>query len=274
MRRTLTSLRRLGRRARDDERGMTLIELMLGISLGTMVVFASYAAIDAASKLQLRTEMRVEAIGRGRNGMEDITRAIRAQQCANGQRPMIWAADTAMEFYSSIAPLAATTFQPVEKHRIFWKQKTATDGPTYIFNGTTPATQKPVGDIWEWIWRQSPSGAWPTQPVQRKIAEDVELAPDKNDKTKLAPFFRYYKYKAATGSGRVDYANPVPMTATQNGLPSASPGDLTAIVLIDVAYRVTPRRGKTAKSNPLDFYNSVSVRIADPTNPNGSPQCL
>ncbi len=273
MRTTITTLlRRAGRRVRDDERGMTLIELMVGIGMGTVVMLAAYTAMDAANGMQTRTAMRIDSVNRGRNAMEDITRAVRAQQCYNSTRPMLWASDSGMEFYSSIAPLAATTFQPVERHQIFWSANPASGGaPTYL-QTTTPTA---VGDIWEWVWRLNPAtNTWSSQPVKRLIAEDVERAPDRRDGSKLAPFFRYYKYTAATGSGRIDYADPVDMTATQNGVPSAPAADLSGIVLVEVSFRVSPRRTATAKSAPMNFYNNISVRIADPTNPGGSPQCL
>lgn len=271
---TLTRTRRLGRRVRDDERGMTLIELMVGLGMGTVVMLAAYTAMDAANLMQTRTAMRIDAVSRGRNAMEDITRAVRSQQCFNGARPMLWASDGGLEFYSSVAPKATSTFQPVERHQIKWEANPASD-KTYITNGTTPATQKPLGDIREYTWRRdATSGAWSANPVVKTLAEDVEQATDRRDSSKLVPFFRYYRYSAATGSGRVDYSDPVDMTVTQNGVPSAASGELAGIVLIEVSYAVTPRRTKSAKSATMNFYNTVSVRIADPTNPGGSPQCL
>lgn len=271
MRATISSLlRRAGARLRDDERGMTLIELMIGIGMGTVVMLAAYTAMDAANGMQTRTAMRVDSVNRGRGAMENITRAVRAQQCYNGTRPMLWASNDAMEFYSSIAPLAATTFQPVERHQIIWIANSATD-KTYI--KTTTPTQ--IGDIWQYVWRLNPAtNTWSSTPTRKRIAEDVERAPDRRDKTKLAPFFRYYKYTAATGSGRIDYTDPVDMSATQNGVPSAAGTDLAGIVLVEVSFRVTPRATATSKSASMNFYNTVSVRIADPTNPAGSPQCL
>lgn len=264
-------MRRLGGRLRDDERGMTLIELMVGIGMGTVVMLAAYTAIDAANQMQTRTAMRVDAVNRGRNAMEDITRAVRAQQCFNGTRPMLWASNDAMEFYSSIAPLAATTFQPVERHQVIWVANSTSDAPTYL-KTTTPTA---IGDIWEYVWRLNPAtNTWSANPIRRRLAEDVERAPDRRDKSKTAPFFRYYKYTAATGSGRIDYNDPVDMTATQNGVPSAPAADLAGIVLVEVSFKVLPRRTASAKSASMNFYNTVSVRIADPTNPGGSPQCL
>lgn len=269
---------RAAHQVRRDERGFTLVEMLTTVTLGLIITFAGYMAIDAATKVQLRTEMRVEAIARGRGGMEAVTRAVRSQQCYNGTRPMLWASDAGMEFYASIAPLATTTLQPVERHRIEWVAK-ADSGD--IGNGTTPTNT--TGDIVETVWRMNSDGSWPARnkPTTVSIvATGVEVATDRRDSAKTAPIFRYFKYAASTGSGRVDLTAPVGMTnsaiTTYNttGVKSATEADLSGIVLIEVSYKVTPRRTRAAMSKPVNFYNTVSVRIADPTNPGGSPQCL
>lgn len=266
------------RRIRAEDSGMTLVELMTTISLGMVITFAGYAAIEAATKMQTRTEMRVEAIGRGRNGMESIIAGIRAQQCNGADRPMLWASDTGMEFYSSIAPLNKVGLQQVERRRLEWLPTATGD----IGTGTDPANT--YGDIWETVWRQNPTtGAWParTAPLRKaKIATGVKAAPDRRDPTKTAPIFRYFKYAATTGSGRIDVTAPVPMNSAGNptyntsAVKSAAETDLSGIVLVEVGYQVVPRRTRVVLSKPINFYNTVSVRIADPTNPAGSPQCL
>jgi type II secretory pathway pseudopilin PulG len=268
MSRSSNTAARLAHRVREDERGMTLIELLVGISMGLVITFAAFLAIDSASKMGIRTDSRIDAVNRGRNAMSQITTAIRAQQCYNGTRPTLWAADSGMEFYSSISPMATSTFQPVERHQIKWEPKTT---PADLPNGG-----KPVGDIYEYVWRQDPNTkVWATTAKRQRLAQDVEQAPDRRNPNVLAPIFRYYKYSAATGSGRIDYNDPVDMTGpVQNGVPSAPATDLAGIVLVELSYRSTPRRGNSVKTPAVNFYNTVSVRIADPTNPGGSPQCL
>lgn len=269
------------RRVRAEDSGMTLVELMTTISIGMVITFAGYAAIEATTRMQTRTEMRIEAIGRGRGGMEAITRGIRAQQCNGTERPMLWASDTGMEFYSSIAPLATATIQPVERRRLEWKAVATGDiGGA----GTTPVPAGTYGDIWETTWRQDPvTLAWPARnkpTTVNRIATGVKAAPDRRDPTKMAPIFRYYKYAATTGSGRIDLTAPVPINSAGNatyntsGVKSAAETDLSGIVLIEVGYQVVPRRTRVVLSKPVNFYNTISVRIADPTNPAGSPQCL
>lgn len=270
------------RRFRDEDAGMTLIELIIGMVIGLAVSFAAFLAIESANRMQSRTQFRIEAVDRGRLAMDAIGRSVRSQQCFNNTRPMLWASSTGMEFYASVAPAPSTAGQkqPIERHRIVWTA--AADKDDIVNDGAA------VGDIVETVWRSTinpTTGAvtWPAQSsptVVRTIATDVEQAVDKNNSAVLAPMFKYFKYVSTTGSGRTDENSPVPMTnssiTTSNplGLPSASPTDLAGIVLIQVSYRATPRKSKVSKSASVNFYNTISVRIADPTNPAGSPQCL
>ncbi len=280
----MSPARRAARRVRADDGGFTLVELLTGITIGMIIVFAAYSAMDAANKMQLRTTMRVESVNRARNAMEVITRSVRSQQCFNSTRPMLWASATGMEFYSSVAPMTTTANykQPIERHRIEWKGTATGD----IGDGTQPANT--VGDITETVWRSvtnPTTGAvtWPTKPTTvNRIATGVQPAPDRRstDENVKAPIFRYFKYASTTGSGRVDITSPVPMSNSTitaynpAGLPSATSTDLAGIVLIEVSLQARARGGKSAKSKPVNLYNTVSVRIADPTNPAGSPQCL
>lgn len=287
MLRVAETSRSAARTVRSDERGFSLVELLTGITIGVIVIFAAYTAIDAANKSQLRTAMRMEAINRGRNAMEVVTRSVRSQQCFNSVRPMLWASGTGMEFYASVAPQSTTANgkQPIERHRIEWKAAAAGDAAVRdIGDGKAPVGT--YGDITETVWRSTTNvttGAvtFPTQPTYTNvIARGVSIAPDRRNAAVNAPFFRYFKYASTTGSGRVDLTAPVPMntstvtTYNPAGLPSASPTDLAGIVLVEVSFQVVPRKTAAVKSKSVNYYNTVSVRIADPTNPAGSPQCL
>lgn len=272
----------IARRVREDERGMTLVELLVGLVAGMVVLLAAFMAIDAANKLSFGTTSRIEQISRGREAMERMSRAIRAQQCFGSVRPMTYASDTAMEFYSSVAIQPTTAInaqQPVQKMRLEWLPDTSADAAKLEKTNT-------VGDIYQTIWNgvtdATGKTTFPTITSKAIIANDVERAPDRRNANTYAPIFRYFKYAATTGSGRVDYTSPVSTAAG-----SAAAADLAGIVVIEVGFRVTRRGTKvtgraamttptstTATSKPMDFYNTISVRIADPTNPGGSPQCL
>jgi prepilin-type N-terminal cleavage/methylation domain-containing protein len=285
-----------GHRVRHDDDGFTLIELLTGLVIGTIIVAAAFAATIAANKSQTTTGMRIDATNRGRNAMEAITSSVRSQQCALGTRPMIWGSDNGMEFYASegkaLTSGASAGQQPIQRHRIEWIANAA-GAKTDVTNNTTP-----LGDIVETTWTAAANVTpfvWGA-PTTQVLAEDVERARDRRataaqqavplTAATSVPFFEYYKYAGAVGDGRIDYTSPVPMVATASssvnplGLPSIASGDLTGIVLIEVSFRVPLRKNGsegssvTSTKGQMDFYNTISVRIADPNNPAGSPTCL
>jgi prepilin-type N-terminal cleavage/methylation domain-containing protein len=296
------------RRAHREDDGFTLVELMTAIVVGVVILAAAFGAATAAARLQNKTTNRIDAINRGRNGMEAITQAVRSQQCAFGTRPMLWASGNGMEFYGSATAFNSSTpkstpgvtspgiVQPIQLIRIEWIQNTtAQQSASQISNNAHP-----TGDIVETVMTQNNPGYTPItySPTKlvRTLADDVEQAPDRNftvTRTTPAasipyvPFFQYYEYTNAVGDGEINYNNPIAMVAspisTYNplGLPSAAAADLAGVVLVQVNFRSTPRQansdgnsGVTSATAGVNFYNTISVRIADPSNPGGSPQCL
>ena len=99
-------LRRLATRAARGEEGMTLVEVLVGMSAAMVVIFAAYGAVAAATNMQTRTTNRVESAQRGRSAMETITRDIRAQMCVATQSgvnsaptpAMLWASGDGVQF--------------------------------------------------------------------------------------------------------------------------------------------------------------------------------
>lgn len=286
------------RRFRDEDDGFTLVELLTAITIGVVIVAAAFGAATAANRLQNKTTMRIDAINRGRNAMEAVTSAVRSQQCAYGVRPMLWASGQGMEFYGSGSAFKTTptALQPIQRFRIEWIQNTAKQAADAQIGNNA----HPTGNIVETIETQTNVGSTPITfgpEVKRVIAQDVEQAPDRNfnitpttppASIPYVPFFQYYQYIDAVGDGRIDYNNPLPMVASAAdanlnplGLASVATAELSGIVLVQVNFRSTPRQsnsdgnsGVTSSTAGVNFYNTISVRIADPSNPGGSPQCL
>ncbi len=288
---------------RDD--GMTLVEMLVGISVGVVVIFAAYLAMQAALQMQVRTAGRVDAAQRGRAAMETITRDIRAQMClptnsgyTSASVPaMLWASGDALQFYSSVAPPAGTRSsppatpgetQPPEMRRLEWIQ-------TGTSLNARDSTAQPVGKIVETIWRPRearppftiPFPSYPNSPYRKQtIATDVEHV--RTPAGVVLPIFRYYGYTVDGGVGRPS-STPLPLSNSTTdiynttGAPSVAANSRSAIVLIDIQFAArpyaqaattglatTPTRGTPV----VHLFNRVSVRTADPTDPGVSPLCL
>lgn len=259
------------RRIIADERGMTLVEMVVGFAAGMVVLLLGYSMWNAATAGQTRVTDRIDAVARGRVGMERITREIRSQQCLDSATPaMMWASDMGMQFYASVAqenvgPAASgggLLAQPIERRRIEWVQQP-----------NLQDSSVPVGDLVETVWttRQSaPPYAFIDPPRKQVLAEDVESDPS-------VPMFRYTGYD--TGQVGRPSATPFPMVANAAAVASpwgrgVSAANLPRIVLIDIRYNARARRQKISRTSVIPFANRVSVRTADPSDPTRSPLCL
>lgn len=257
-------------RLRSDD-GMTLVELAVGMTAAMFVVLAAFTAMTVANNMQTRTSYRIEALSRARNGMERITRDIRAQQCLGNLNDvdypaLNWASDEGLQFYASVAGPTGGG-QPMERRRIEWIP--AVD-PDFKDGGAV------TGDIWETVWRapekQMPY-TWPATPVSKAvIAEDVE-------KDGVKPIFTYYGFPVAA----VDVARPTDLLVTgafdgaaalnPRGTKSLTVDDAARVVVMKIRFIARAKRNVVAKSAPVPFSNTVSVRTADPTRPGQSPLC-
>lgn len=270
----LTRIRSAASRTRRDERGMTLVEMMIGIAGGTIILMAAYAAMQVALQTSVRTEDRLEATSRGRLGMERITRDIRSQQCLPGATAgentpaMIIATDRSMEFYTSVSQ-ARDGAQLVQRRRIEW---------TPVVSSTRRFADGgvDVGDVVETIWQQNAGGppySFPTTPTQINI-----VANDVQQQSPTVPMFQYFGYDSGD-VGRPSNT-PMPFVASaanaQNpqGRPRISDENEPAIVMIEVRFAARPRRQLTARSIVVPFTNRVAVRTADPYDPQRRPFCL
>ncbi len=247
-----------------EERGMTLIELLVGITGALIVTGVAVAIIVTANNLQTRTTYRLEATNRGRVGMERITRSVRSQQCLDGPTgvsaaAMRWAGDTGMEFYASVAPERLGS-QPLEIRRIEWVQST---DPEFKDGGP------PTGNILETLWRSANNVTAPdtnATPTSRNFIATSVQQPVVGGVAQ--PIFKYYGYIPTTqtpSSTPLAFSSLSTLALNPNRRPSVSEAERRGIILVEINYDSRPKRNKVAKSATVPFYNQVAVR---------SPLCM
>ena len=101
-------MRVTARRRASDERGFTIIELMVAMSVGMVVLLAAFMLLDRSFTASGQIADRQEALQRGRQAMELITRQLRSQVCvvvppATTFSPPVVGGQDNVTFYGSLS---------------------------------------------------------------------------------------------------------------------------------------------------------------------------
>lgn len=215
--------------------GFTLVELMIGMSIGLVVILGGMTILDSVLRISRTTQSRVDSSQRSRTAMEIITRELRSQVCMSATAPALTTATaTNVVFYVNLAAVDASP----ERHEI---SLTGGDIVLRRFVGTgTPPNMTFPG----------------TATSTRTLLENV--APIGG-----TPFLRYYAWQNG---------NPVlPTTLLPAPLSAAN---LAKPVKIAVSFRTYPARDfRNTTSGFADMQNAVFVRAADPVDTTNGPRC-
>jgi Tfp pilus assembly protein PilW len=228
------------RRAMSDERGLTLVEMLVTCVLGLIVLTAVLGLVNTSQRVSTTVTERTDTAKRGRLAMERVVQLLRSQVClklstAAAQTTVTDAQNASVSFFTDIpnqAQAAAATLTPdlrtltIASGTLSQKitPSTSFDGETFVAGaaGTSYALLTGVGPV--------------------------------TDSTKtVLPYFRYYAYKT---DGTLDYDNPLPTPVTQ--------ADLTRIAQIEVTFAVKPFDNSTYSGAQSVFDDSVSVRLPFP----------
>ena len=219
-----------------DESGWTLIELLMAMTIGIVVLFASFMLVDASAPLAQKTQDRVDAAQRGRLAMEIIGAELRSQVCMPGAVPPIMptVSDASnVWFYGNNQDQDSLP----QRHHIYI-QGTALREDTW--QGTGSITNV----------------TFPTIPTQtRTLLDPVGLVSG-------VPLFRFYGFDAN-----------LPASVNQPITAPVSVADSRRVVQVNVSFFARPTRATAASARDSTFQQAVFVRTADPTDPLKGAKC-
>lgn len=225
-----------------DERGMTLMEMLVAMVIGLLVCLAVFSLVDFTMRRYGETSGRVDANQRGRVAMDLITRQLRSQVCLpSGTPPMFSRAgnptdDADATFFVDLTSGADPTAAPQLHTLVYDAAKHAIIERDY--------TDKLPADV-----QQDP--AYAGAPTTRTVLTDVVPVTG-------TPVFTYYTFAGATV--------PAPVTGDALG----------TIASVQVTYRALPGHYSAANPNPrgsVVFQNRVTVREVDPNVSDPEPEC-
>ena len=234
----------------SDERGFTLVEMLVAMSIGVVILLAAFMLLDRSFSTSAQIADRQEGLQRGRQAMELITRQLRSQVCVvvppatAYSAPVTAATDTSVTFYASLSESGTS----VEKRTL-----------TFSSTGTGSITQNVITGTPNTVY---PQMAFTGTGTTTTLLTDVKQAQTGTPATNL-PVFRYYRYKAGAPVGDLELLNTPLATA-----------DLARVALIKVAFRSYAARPISKDNDASQLENDVYIRISDSSELQETPQCI
>jgi prepilin-type N-terminal cleavage/methylation domain-containing protein len=222
----------------SDERGFTLIELLVAMVIGMVVLMAAFMVLDRTISASGQVADRSEALQRGRQAMELISRQLRSQVCVGNTKPIISASDNSISFYADMSD--GTT--PIRQRTLSYSSTTDIITESFVTgSGTYPSLTF--------------TGAATSAPLLTKVKQIQDAS--------LRPIFRYYGYQTGTTNGTLVQLTS-PLSAT----------DLGRVALIKVGFRTFAVRPISNDKDSAVLENDVYTRTAVPTQLQGAPECI
>jgi len=232
-------------RLRADESGYTLIELVVGMSIALVVIMATFAVIDRATTVQAEVADRQEAIQRGRQAMELITRQLRSQVClGESAEPISYGDGETITFYADLSDGSVNVAQ---------RTLTYTPADDGVPGRITEDVRIGVGEYPDLAFGSTPD-------TSRVLVDGVEQSTSGGT---AQPVFRYYAFQPGSPTGDLLLLS-TPLSAT----------DASRTVMVRIAYTTMPERPIPDARNATTLVDDVYVRLADPTRPLEGPRCL
>jgi type II secretory pathway pseudopilin PulG len=213
-----------------SEAGFTLIELLVAMTIGIVIILAAFTLIDNAVNANTQIAGRADASQRGRPAMDEITRSLRSEVCANGTAPIVSADPSQVTFTADLS-----------------------DGSRVPDQRQLSYSAAGGGKITETVWPgegTDPNLDWNTTPKTSELIADVSPDPV------TVPAGAIFTYWAVTpGSGGTAF--------TQLGSTVAA-ADLIRVARVDIAFLSRPSKTTTVDKRAVNFEDSVIVRSVNP----------
>jgi type II secretory pathway pseudopilin PulG len=202
-----------GRLTLADERGFTMIELLVSMITGLVVCFALYAILQVATEQSSRLTDYAQSTQQGRLAMTKILDELHSSCLTPGFAPIQnGSGKSELRFINAFSEEAVIAKSQINEHRIVWNEEagTLTD---YIY----PAVKEVTWPKFEYSSTPSPAGG---VVLARNITQTETGG-------KKVPIFQYYSYNdnynesAETGLTELN-TTPLAMPLTETTAPTAA----------------------------------------------------
>jgi len=229
-----------------DERGFTLVELLVATMTGLIVSFAAFAILDVSLSQSTRIADRVSADQRGRIAMEKIMLELHSS-CVAPKTTPVEPNSTANELLIVSERGNQAAFSEVTEHKIYLKEEKP--GKYKLIDEWFPNTQgKPAP---EWVFSSTASK---TETLLTGVSRSINTTTKKE-----IPVFQYYKYESSKLS-----ETPLETPLSEK--------EAEATAAITVSFTAAPESGTVGKiegDRTVNLSDTAVLRFS-PASPSGS----
>jgi type II secretory pathway pseudopilin PulG len=246
---------RISAKVLREERGLTLIELIVSMSLGIIVTGIALSLLTFTTTDVTRISERVHVDQTGRVALEKLMLALHSSCVATKAEPIRFGSTAKiLRFVSETSGEnsygePSSSLPTIRLHEIVY----------------TPAAGKIEGTLTENSW---PSTGVPPKyefnekeaPTKRKLLEGLKQT--ENEKKELIPVFRYYRYyKTSETKPTLGQLDPVEYVLNSKASETVQKEEAAQIAKVSVAFTAVPE-GKENKENTT-FGNGRPVALED-----------
>ncbi len=219
------------RRHIRDERGFTLVEMLVSVAAGTVLMLALFSVLDISMTQSARSIDRVESGQHARTAMEELVQELHSSCVATSVAPVLATSDgSTLKFVSQFGSAPVLT-------------------PNQHVVTVRPDGSKPYNDLVDNVYAatggSAPNWTFSSTPSQTKtLAENVSQAAV-NSVTQ--PYFQYFSY----ANGNISTTPlSVPLSAT----------DAASAVQVTINFAVGPTDGSTDFRRTTNLTDNVVLR--------------
>jgi Tfp pilus assembly protein PilW len=241
---------RLARRLIRDERGIGLVELLVGAVTGLILLGAMYSILEVSLHQSTRLTDYGQANQLARTSMTRIVDELHSACLATGFTP-VQEGSTAKELIVINAYSEKTTIAPesVRKDKIVWNEaaKTLTDSK-YVSNG---------GEWPKFLFPEKASAV-------TRIGEGVTQT--ENEKKEKVPVFKYFAYatKASTSSSSPSSTLNEAEPLTGEGEKGLNAKEAKSAASVLISFRTAPSSGSKEAARSADLSNQATFAFSAP----------
>ncbi len=224
-----------------DERGLTLIEMLVAVVSGVVVMMALFAIMDFSINQSGRIADKVDADQQGRIALEKIALEMHSSCIAASVTPVQPGSDDKSIQFISV-PGSQAYHATAELHYIHVTESNELVDDTYQSNGGEPPA-----------WTFPPVSS---EPSAHQVLLNSVSQTQTGEPASTVPIFNYYRYYTSTDKAPVlGEINPTPMGPELNESEAQSTAEVT------VSFTANPTSGNTAANRSANLSDSILLRF-------------